>query len=501
MSRPSKLVALAVLGVIAALAIPAEADHTPAPSSVTIAGSLQDELGCPGDWQPDCAATYLVHDAGDDVWQREFPVPAGNWEYKAALNDSWDEAYGDGAILGGPNILLALGASTNVKFYYDHKSHWITDNVNSVIGTVVGSFQSELGCPGDWQPDCLLSWLQDADGDGIYEFATDQIPVGDYEFKVTLDEAWDTTYPAVNAPFTVATDGDLVTFRYDSITNDVIVEAPPPPNGAPVVSAGSNQTITLPASAALDGTVTDDGLPSGSLSLTWTKQSGPGVVTFGDAHAVDTTAGFSTDGVYVLRLTATDGALTESDDVTITTRPLPDFFVDDADSVFEADINWMAGMGITKGCNPPANDRFCPEGFVTRGQMAAFLVRALNLTDRLDDPFVDDDDSIFEADIERLAAAGITRGCNPPANDRFCPDGKVTRGQMAAFLVRALDYSDNGGGDLFVDDDDSVFEGDIDRLGTAGVTRGCNPPTNDRFCPSGNVTRGQMAAFLHRALG
>ena len=117
------------------------------------------------------------------------------------------------------------------------------------------------------------------------------------------------------------------------------------------------------------------------------------------------------------------------------------------------------------------------------------------------DTFVDDDDSIFEADIEWLAAAGITRGCNPPINDRFCPNDYVTRGHMAAFLVRALGYSDDGGGDLFVDDDGSVFESDIDRLGTAGVTRGCNPPINDRFCPNDPVTRGQMAAFLHRALG
>ncbi len=175
-------------------------------------------------------------------------------------------------------------------------------------------------------------------------------------------------------------------------------------------------------------------------------------------------------------------------------------FIDD-DPVFVTDIAWMFAMGITKGCNPPDNDLYCPDDVVTRGQMAAFLVRALNLTDRLVDPFNDDDYSIFEADIERLAAAGITRGCNPPFNDMFCPDDPVTRGQMAAFLVRAMGYVDDGGGNLFRDDDDSVFQGDIDRLGTAGVTRGCNPPTNDMFCPDGLVTRGQMAAFLHRALG
>ena len=196
-----------------------------------------------------------------------------------------------------------------------------------------------------------------------------------------------------------------------------------------------------------------------------------------------------------------DSMVESSVDAFIEQFPISGTFEDDDDSIFEADIEWMAAEGITKGCNPPTNDRFCPDNKVTRGQMAAFLVRGLGLTDRLDNPFVDDNSSIFEADIEKLAAAGITKGCNPPANDRFCPDAKVTREQMAAFLVRALGFTDNGGGDLFVDDDSSIFEADIDRLGTAGVTKGCNPPTNDRFCPDNKVTRGQMAAFLHRALG
>ena len=132
--------------------------------------------------------------------------------------------------------------------------------------------------------------------------------------------------------------------------------------------------------------------------------------------------------------------------------------------------------------------------------MAAFLTRALDLPATATDFFLDDDGTTFEGDINRLAAAGITSGCNPPTNDRYCPDGKVTRGQMAAFLVRAFGYTDNGGGDLFVDDDGSIFEADIDRLGTAGVTRGCNPPTNDRYCPTSPVLRDQMASFLSRAL-
>jgi hypothetical protein len=133
--------------------------------------------------------------------------------------------------------------------------------------------------------------------------------------------------------------------------------------------------------------------------------------------------------------------------------------------------------------------------------MAAFLVRALGYTDDGDgDRFTDDDGSIFEQDIDRLATAGVTRGCNPPANTRFCPNSYVTRGQMAAFLVRAMGYADYRYADRFNDDNTSVFEHDIDRIAAVGVTKGCNPPTNTKYCPFDYVTRGQMAAFLHRAL-
>src|SRR5262249_42940385 len=95
-------------------------------------------------------------------------------------------------------------------------------------------------------------------------------------------------------------------------------------NQAPVVSAGPNQTIALPASASLRGTATDDGLPSGStVAVSWTKVSGPGTVTFSNANALSTTATFSTTGTYGLRLTASDSALSSSADVTITVNAAP----------------------------------------------------------------------------------------------------------------------------------------------------------------------------------
>ncbi len=194
--------------------------HAVDPTSVAVVGDMQLELGCSSDWQPECANTELIYDATDDVWQANFNIPAGNWLYKTALNDSWAENYGANAQPDGPNIPLNLGAATDVKFYYDHKTHWITENVNATIATVAGNFQSVIGCPGDWQPDCLRSWMQDADGDNIYTFVTSDIPSGNYEFKVALDEAWAESYPGSNVPLAVPANA-TVTFSYNAGSNEV----------------------------------------------------------------------------------------------------------------------------------------------------------------------------------------------------------------------------------------------------------------------------------------
>ncbi|HSJ89118.1 MAG TPA: alpha-amylase family glycosyl hydrolase [Anaerolineales bacterium] len=208
-----------------------QASHTPTPSAVTIAGSLQSELGCAGDWDPGCSATHITYDAGDDIWQGTFTVPAGSYEYKAALNNSWDENYGLHAVAGGDNIPLNLADAGPVKFYYDHKSHWITDNKSSVIAVAPGSFQSELGCSGDWDPSCLRSWLEDPDGDGIYSFETTTLPAGSYEGKVAINEGWDENYGqggVANGPnisFTVPVNNAKVTFRYDAASHVLAISA------------------------------------------------------------------------------------------------------------------------------------------------------------------------------------------------------------------------------------------------------------------------------------
>ncbi len=184
-------------------------------------------------------------------------------------------------------------------------------------------------------------------------------------------------------------------------------------------------------------------------------------------------------------------------------RPLAERgrFTDDDDSVHQGNIEAIAAAGITRGCNPPANDNFCPDDLLTRGQGAAFLFRALNLAPGATDLFTDDNGSLFESEINAIGAVGITRGCNPPANDSFCPGDSMTRAQWASLMVRALGLTAGGGDDLFTDDDGSVHEADIDRLRTAGITLGCNPPANDNFCPNDTLTRAEAASFLARAMG
>ena len=164
-------------------------------------------------------------------------------------------------------------------------------------------------------------------------------------------------------------------------------------------------------------------------------------------------------------------------------------FSDISHTLFVEHIYWLAAQGITTGCGPTT---FCPDESVTRGQMAAFLNRALQLPAADQDYFTDDNGSTFEDDINRLRQAGITTGCGPTTS---CWDQPTTRGQMAAFLNRALQLP-AADQDYFTDDNGSTFEDDINRLRQAGITTGCGPTTS---CWDQPTTRGQMAAFLYRA--
>jgi glucose/arabinose dehydrogenase len=166
---------------------------------------------------------------------------------------------------------------------------------------------------------------------------------------------------------------------------------------------------------------------------------------------------------------------------------------------FFQDIGKLSSRGVTVGCDA---GKYCPSDFVTRSQMAAFLIRALGDFNPPNPPSQRFSDvppgSPFYAFIDELAARGITIGCG---GGNFCPDGLVTRDQMAAFVMRALGVTNPASpawqrfGDVA---SSNVFYGFIDQMALRGITVGCG---NNNYCPAEPVTRDQMAAFLVRAFG
>jgi len=122
-TRPRKAAILLAVGAIAMLGAvpPATGSAAAEPRTFTLVGSLQDELGCAADWQPDCAATLLAPTDAVGVHSAEFTVPAGSHEYKVAVNGSWDEAYGlDG---GSENIPLVVAGPATLRFTFDDATH------------------------------------------------------------------------------------------------------------------------------------------------------------------------------------------------------------------------------------------------------------------------------------------------------------------------------------------------------------------------------------------
>jgi len=174
-------------------------------------------------------------------------------------------------------------------------------------------------------------------------------------------------------------------------------------------------------------------------------------------------------------------------------------FTDIAQSSHRVNIDKIHEDGITRGCNPPSNTLFCPQRSITRGEMAAFISRALDLTEASGSvPFDDVAGNTFESDIDRIVTAGIGFGCDA---DSYCPNRPLLRDEMAEMLVRAFGYENPDAIDHFVDDEGSQFEESINKLATHDITLGCNPPDNDMYCPDRTLTRGEMASFFARAKG
>ena len=231
-------------------------------------------------------------------------------------------------------------------------------------------------------------------------------------------------------------------------------------------------------------------------TLTRIQQYPPESGINGTAHVLSIDDWLDLNGI---RVTVT-GADSTSFTIQVDDTRTVNRFIDDDGDIHEANIEAIAAAGITEGCNPPLNDRYCPLRSVTRAEMAAFLVRALGEESTLPTyhHYFEDvlDGQWYTGYVERLYELGITTGYD---DQTYRPDAAVTRAEMATFLTRAFDLP-NTTTDYFTDDDGLFFEPDINAIAAAGITNGCNTQQT-LYCPNQNVLRDQMASFLARALG
>ena len=176
-------------------------------------------------------------------------------------------------------------------------------------------------------------------------------------------------------------------------------------------------------------------------------------------------------------------------------------FTDVSEGVHKPAVDALAALGVFDDTEC-AEAMFCPGDEMKRWTMGVWLVRVLDEAEPAavsGSSFADvDDGEWWLAHVERLAELEVTKGCKTEPL-RFCPDQSVTRAQMAAFLVRAFDLeaAEPAG---FTDTAGNTHEANIDALAAAGVTAGCKTEPLS-YCPSKSVTRAQMATFLARALG
>ncbi|MFX3634171.1 MAG: pullulanase, partial [Candidatus Pristimantibacillus sp.] len=200
------------------------------PTKVVLVGNLQSALGADEDWKPDADATAFT-DLGNGYYSFTGTLPAGEYEYKVALDGNWDVSYGfesytnpSGSDNGG-NIKLSLTAETAVTFYYNKDTHKIADSTYytplaaNKLPRVVGDLQDVIGDSTDWSPEMALSILEDSDFDGIYTITKD-VPQGSYKYKIALGANGDESYPqeeqALNLPENLP-----VTFKYNANTHEV----------------------------------------------------------------------------------------------------------------------------------------------------------------------------------------------------------------------------------------------------------------------------------------
>ncbi|WP_315503296.1 pullulanase-type alpha-1,6-glucosidase [Actinomyces radicidentis] len=283
----------------------AEATDAAADFAVTVPGSHNTEMGCGSDWDVSCSQAALTYDQASGLFTGTFDLPAGTYEYKVAVDGTWDENYGANGVAGGDNVSYTTTGG-KVTFLYDPASHVSWTNASEPIITLAGSFQAALGCGSDWAPACLAAAMR-PQGDGTWTFTTNKIPTGSYQVKVSESLSWDVNYGVDgkaggdNYGFS-ATAGKDVTFTYTPDTHVLTIAVTDPP------AAGVGEldaywidattlawpTSLLPSGVARTDLVSDDGAPVADAPVSYTLVTSPdatasltdGVVTGGTETAL-----------------------------------------------------------------------------------------------------------------------------------------------------------------------------------------------------------------------
>jgi len=290
-------------------------------------------------WNPSNGHFYVTDDDGravfdwnigrdgvagtsDDSWTSFSTAGAGNLDAEGITYDTWNNRL---FVVDGVNMeVYEYTLSGSLVNHFDVEQYGVADPESVEFNPSTGT---------------LFVMSSSRSSPVIVETTTS----GD--LLQTIDISAASARAAAGLAFAPASDGSgaqrfyIVDRGIDNNTDPNIIDgkmyeltAPQPTtpgNQPPSVDAGPDQTITLPNDAILDGTVSDDGIPDppGAVTAGWSQVSGPGEVTFGDTSAVYTTASFSNSGIYVLRLTASDGEYTPSDEVIVTVEPDPSMLV------------------------------------------------------------------------------------------------------------------------------------------------------------------------------
>ncbi|KAJ3104162.1 glycoside hydrolase 15 protein, partial [Phlyctochytrium planicorne] len=174
---------------------------------------------------PPCADAFLAPPTEDSFYRGTFNLPDGYYEYKVAIDGSWNENYGANGVSFGPNIPLYVPRTGNVTFYWDSNSKWMFDSESSPFYYLVGSIQTALGCKKADNLDCLAGQFTDFAGTGTLATSAKNVAAGTYTVAVYHTSSITTDKVAATPiTITVPADGSSVNFgiRNGQLTVEVV---------------------------------------------------------------------------------------------------------------------------------------------------------------------------------------------------------------------------------------------------------------------------------------